>query len=179
MTKNKYNNIKKKPIFYLIFLILFVQICITYLYTNSKIFSKRALIRNVTFVIFIYLAIITKKFVFILIPFFIEILLETLKWCFGLHIDKYIATKYQYNDYWREIVKDNPIFSNFSEGNYNEFLGFDTTDHSEQNLKKILKWSKKIYADSLNNNIKYITGPNDIKHIGSELKKKQIMRNLN
>ena len=159
-----------KEILLVILIILIVQLLVTYFYTNTKEFSKRAFIRNLVFGLSIYFTVITKNLLFLLIPFVFEFLLEFLK-LKGLHIEKYIATKYQYNDYWREINKNNSIFSNFSEGNYDRILGFDTTDHSEKNMLKILKWSRNVYKKSLNDNILYITDINGNKHEGEKLKK--------
>ena len=159
----------KKPIFYIILLIVIIQIMITYFYTNGKEFSSRAFIRNLVIGLTIYFYIIHKNLLYFFIPVLFEIVLELLK-LKGLHFDKYIATKYQYNDYWRNINKKNKIFSNFSEGNYNNILGFDTTDHSQKNLYSILKWSKKIYDKSLKNKSHYIEDITGKKHYGKQLK---------
>ena len=88
-----------------------IQLCVTYFYTNTKEFSKRDFIRNLVFGLSIYFTVVTKNLLFLLIPIIVEFLMEFLK-LNGFHMEKYIATKYQYNDYWREINKTNDIFSN-------------------------------------------------------------------
>lgn len=143
----------KSTLFLFIFFTLILQIAITYLYTNTKEFSIRALIRNISIAIAIYFVYKNKNAVYLLFPILLEVVLEFLKF-YGLHIDKYIATKYQYNDYWRNINENNNIFSNFSEGIYDNILGFDTRDYSNENLKNIMKWCEKIYNDSIESKIK-------------------------
>ena len=169
---NKKNN--KKNIYYsfliIILSVLILQLFVTYVLTNTKEFSFRAFIRNQSIAISIYLTIIYKNGLFILIPFIVEIILEYLK-LKGFHMEKYMSTKYQYNDYWREINKNNPIFSNFSEGNYDNIIGFNTRDHSQENIKKILDWSISTYNYSLQNKPSYLMDINGKKHDGAELKK--------
>jgi len=165
---NKNTNIIRN-IIVIIIIVIIIQLLVTHFLTNTKEFSYRALIRNESFAISIYLAIIYKNGLFILIPFILEILLEYLK-LKGLHMEKYMSTKYQYNDYWREINKKNPIFSNFSEGNYDNIIGFDTKDHSEENIKKILDWCKYTYDYSIKYKTPYLIDINNKKH-GHELKK--------
>ena len=154
-----------------IFLFVFLlQYIITYKCTNTKEFSKRALIRNLSIAYSIYFAILTKQYYILLFPLFLEILLEYLKYK-GIFIDKYIATKYQYNDYWRNINIVNDIFSNFSEANYDKILGFNTTDLSQSNIKKILIWTKYIYYKSLKEKNELLTDINGNKHNAKDLKK--------
>ncbi len=157
-------------IIYIILCVILVQYSITKLYTNTKEFSIRALIRNLIVSISIYLSYNYKNNYILLIPILTEIILEVLK-LNGYHIEKYISTKYQYNDYWRDINKKNNLFSNFSEANYDKILGLDTIDHSSANLEKILKWSKKTYDYSYKHHPKYLTDFNGNKHDGFELKK--------
>jgi len=147
------------PYIFLFFIILLVQIIITYLYTNSKKFSFAALIRNVSFVIFIYLFIKTKQFIYLFLPFLLEIITETLKY-YGYQLDKYIATEYLYSDYFRNIVEKNKIYSNFSEGLYDNIFGINTLDHSPENLKKILNWTKEVYDNCYKNKTQVVTGLN-------------------
>lgn len=161
---------KINPLFLVILLVILIQLFVTYLMTNTKEFSYRALIRNLSIGISIYLAVIYKNLLFLLVPFILEFLLEIMKYK-GYYIEKYIATKYQYNDYWREINKNDPIFSNFSEGNYDNILGFDTKDHSQNNLQRILNWSRKVYNDSIEYKMPYLIDYNGKKHYGPELKK--------
>jgi hypothetical protein len=110
---NKLNTPKISGLLIIIILIILIQLFVTYLITNTKEFSYRALIRNLSIGISIYLTIIYKNLLFLLIPFILEILLEYMKYK-GYYIEKYIATKYQYSDYWREINKNDSLFSNFS-----------------------------------------------------------------
>ena len=167
--KNKKNNIYLSLII-IIISVLILQLFVTYTLTNTREFSYRALIRNQLIVISIYLAITYKNGLFILIPFIVEIILEFLK-LKGFHMEKYMSTKYQYNDYWREINKNNSIFSNFSEGNYDNIIGLNTRDYSQENIKKILDWSLYTYNYSLQNKPSYLIDINGRKHNGYELKK--------
>ena len=170
MVKKSKKILYKNPIFFIIIMILLIQICVTYLYTNGKEFSKRAFIRNLIIGLSIYFSVIHKNLSYLLIPVFFEILIEFLK-IKGFHIEKYISTKYQYNDYWRNINKKDKIFSNFSEGNCDKILGFDTTNHSQKNLKNILSWSKKTYDNSIKTKKKYFTDINNNKHYAKQFKK--------
>jgi cyclopropane fatty-acyl-phospholipid synthase-like methyltransferase len=167
--KEGLNLFTNNTIYHLILLVISVQYIVTYYYTNGKHFSIRALIRNLSFTISIYLYYITNNIIFIVIPFILEIFIENLK-LKGYHIEKYIATKYQYDDYWREICKKNPIFTNLTEGNYDKILGFDTTNTSSQNYKKILDWSQKLWKLSYDNNISYVIDINNNKHDPLQLK---------
>ena len=128
------------------------QAFITFEFTNTKEFSKRALLRNLSVVYSIHYSTIISPWI-LLCPIFLEIALEYMKYK-GIYIDKYIATKYQYNDYWRNINKNDKIFSNFSEANYDTILGLNTTDLSQNNIQKILEWTQTIYnkSFSLTNN---------------------------
>lgn len=171
LKKKQFKNISN--FYLLISLILFIiiiQLFITYFYTNTKEFSYRALIRNLSLGLGIYFTYFYKNPIFLLLPIITEIIIEYLK-LKGFHMEKYIATKYQYNDYWREINKNDPIFSNFSEGNYDKLLGFDTTNHSQKNIENILIWSKKVYNDSIKNKTPYLIDNNGKKHNGLTLKK--------
>lgn len=154
----------------ILIIVILLQLLVTYKFTNTKEFSNRALIRNLAIGYSIYFTIITKKNYILLIPLILEIFLEFAKYK-GIYIEKYIATKYQYNDYWKNItIKDN-IFSNFSEANYDKILGINTTDLSQENLKKILKWTKYIYNKSLKEKNLLLTDLNDNKHDAQTLKK--------
>jgi cyclopropane fatty-acyl-phospholipid synthase-like methyltransferase len=155
----------------LFFIVLLVQLCITYFYTNTKRFSITALIRNTSFVIFIYLFIKTNKLFYLLLPFLLEFVMELLKY-YGYQLDKYIATEYAYSDYFRELNKTNTIYSNFSEGIYNNMFGIDLLDHSPENLKKVLTWTKDIYESSYKNKSQSFYGLNRQKYDDvNELKK--------
>ena len=171
---NKRLKSKINPIYFtiiiIIVLVIILQLFVTYVLTNTKEFSYRALIRNQSIALSIYLTVVYKNGLFLLIPFLIEGVLEYSK-LHGYHMEKYISTKYQYSDYWREINKNNPIFSNFSEGNYDKIIGFDTKNHSQENIKKILDWCKNTYDYSLKYKTPYLTDINGKKHEGNQLKK--------
>jgi hypothetical protein len=92
-------------------------------------------------------------------PFIIEFILEYLKYS-GYQLDKYIATEYLYSDYFRNIVKKNPIYSNFSEGFYDDMFGLDPLDHSPENLKKVLNWTKDVYTNCYKNKTQVVYGLN-------------------
>jgi hypothetical protein len=155
----------------LFFIVLLIQLCITYFYTNTKRFSITALIRNTSFVIFIYLFIKTNKLFYLLLPFLLEFVMELLKF-YGYQLDKYIATEYAYSDYFRELNKTNKIYTNFSEGLYNNMFGIDLLDHSPENLKKMLTWTKDIYESSYKNKSQSFYGLNGKKYDDvNELKK--------
>lgn len=143
----------------LFFIVLLIQLCVTYLYTNTKRFSITSLIRNTSFVIFIYLFIKTYKIYYLLLPFLLEIIIESIKYS-GYQLDKYIATEYAYSDYFRELNKTNTIYSNFSEGIYNNMFGIDLLDHSPENLKKMLSWTKNMYESSYKNKSQTVHGLN-------------------
>jgi len=142
---------------WLIGLTVLVQIIITYGYTNSKHFSIRALIRNLSIALAIFFAVKTQKWWIVMIPLLLEILIETLKFN-GFHFEKYIATEYQYNDYWREVVKANPILSNFTEANYDSIFGLNTRDRSSENIKRIDDWCRHVYAQSLKEKGTHVPG---------------------
>ena len=160
------------PIF-IILLTILVQIVITLFYTNTKHFSIRALIRNLSIVLAVYYGVKTGNYLLFLLPVILELGIELLKYN-GFYIEKYIATEYQYNDYWREIVKKNPLLSNFSEANYDSILGFNTRDHSSENIKKIDDWSREIYKNSLINKDDKIARTN-IKKISDDAKFKLLL----
>jgi len=120
-------------------------------------------------VLCIYFYIKTKYIVILLIPILLEIVIELLKYK-GFYIDKYIATEYVYNDYFRELNKIDNTFSNFSEGNCDKFLGFDTTDYSQPNIKKISEWCEKTFNNSITNKTPYLTDYNGNNHTIDEMK---------
>lgn len=142
-------NLKEiNPLYILIFITILVQLSVTYFFTNAKKFSIRAFIRNLSLVICTYLFFKTKKIYLLFIPLFIELLIELAKWK-GFHIEKYIATEYMYSDYFHQLsIENDAIYTNLTEGNCDSILGIDTKDHSSDNLKKILDWTKQVYNDS-------------------------------
>jgi len=174
-------NITTSMITYLFFIVLLVQISVTYLYTSTKRFSIRALIRNTFFVIFIYLFIKTKKIFYLLLPFLLEIVLEFFKY-HGYYFDKYIATEYIYSDFFREVIKNNDIYSNLSEGLYHDYFGINTDDNSPENSIKLRNWSEEFYKNAYKNEtpvIKDLNGklhdnPYEIKRMGELNKFKRI-----
>lgn len=161
-------------IYKIIIIIVIIQLLVTNYLTNTKEFSYRALTRNLSIVFGIFLSIKTTNYLYLLLPFILELMIEYNK-LNGFYIEKYIATKYQYNDFWREINKKDSIFSNFTEANYDSILGFDTKDHSSANIKKILDWSIKIYNESVNSDLvhhnpRMLVDYNGNGHDGLELK---------
>ena len=128
---------------------IIIQLIVTYIFTKTKRFSVRALIRNLSIAFAIYYSIVFKNGLFLLLPVVLEIIIEVLKYN-GYNIDPYVATEYQYSDYWMDRSKTNPLLSNFSEANFDGILGLNTTDHSSENNKKIYDWCKYCYTESLN-----------------------------
>jgi cyclopropane fatty-acyl-phospholipid synthase-like methyltransferase len=133
----------------IIFITLIIQLIVTYMFTKTKRFSIRALVRNLSIVLAIYFSIVLKNYFFLLIPLLLEPILEYLKYK-GYDMDPYVATEYQYSDFWMDRSKKNPLISNFSEANFDGILGLNTTDNSSENNKKIYDWCKKTYLESLN-----------------------------
>jgi len=163
-------NLINNSVLLVIFVVMILQYFITYHYTNTKNFSLRALIRNFSIGLSIYFYYITKNIIFLTLPLIGEVLIEGLR-LNGYHLERYIATEYQYSDYWREICKRNPIFTNFSESNYDKILGFNTTDNSSENYKKILDWSVKSWKNAFQNKTSDIIDMNNQKHEPIKLKK--------
>ena len=151
--------------------VIIIQLCVTYLFTNTKKFSIRALIRNLSIGICIYFYTVFKKGYLLLIPLLLEIAIETAKWN-GFHIEKYIATEYLYSDYFHNLsIETDPIYTNYSEGNCDKLFGFDTKDHSSDNVKKILDWSEQVYSDAYDKKHEYFVDINGNKHY-DDIKKK-------
>jgi hypothetical protein len=120
--KQKYYNINSTLVIIIVIIIL-VQLIVTYLFTNAKKFSVRALIRNISIGICIYFYMLFKKAYILTLPIILEILIEVAKWN-GFHIEKYIATEYLYSDYFHELsIEKDKIYTNFSEGNCDKFSG--------------------------------------------------------
>ena len=159
----KYYNINSTLVIIIVIIIL-IQIVVTYLFTNTKKFSVRALIRNISIGICIYLYALNKKAVYLSIPLLLEILIEVAKWN-GFHIEKYIATEYLYSDYFHELsIENDSIYTNLTEGNCDNIFGIDTKDHSSENLKKILDWTKQVYDDAYDKKLPYFVDLNGKKH---------------
>lgn len=144
-------------------IVLIIQLIVTYGFTKTKQFSFRALIRNLSILIPIVYGIR-----YIWVPILLEISIEVLKY-YGYGIEKYISTTYLYNDYFREIDKNFPILTNFTEGNYDGLIGFDMTDYSQENMKRVRDWGQKTYYEALTNPSPYFTDINGKKH-GVEIK---------
>lgn len=158
------NNKMYTTCFIIVFIIVIVQLCVTYLFTNTKRFSIRALIRNISIGLCIYFYTVYNKIYILLIPLFLEIILEVAKWN-GFHIEKYIATEYLYSDYFHELsVNNDKIYTNYSDGNCDGIFGFDTKDHSSENLKKVKDWSEKVYNDAYDKKLPYFVDINGNKH---------------
>jgi len=148
----------------IIFVIILLQVIVTYLFTNTKKFSIRALIRNLSIGICIYLYTLTKKLYILSIPLLLEIVIEVAKWN-GFHIEKYIATEYLYSDYFHDLsIESDNIYTNYSEGNCDKIFGLDTKDHSSENLKKVLDWSKQVYNDAFEKKQEYFVDAKGTKH---------------
>jgi cyclopropane fatty-acyl-phospholipid synthase-like methyltransferase len=141
-----------------IVIVLILQLIVTYGFTYTKLFSFRALIRNLSILIPIVYGV-----QYVWIPILLEGILETLKYK-GYYIDKYIATTYSYNDYVRAMNIKYPILTNLTEGNYDGLLGFDMTDYSQENLKRIRDWCQKTYFQLLSNPSRYIIDGKGEKH---------------
>ena len=134
------------PVFVLALVIVLVQIVVTYGYTHTKRWSYRALIRNLSFGIGLYSFWTTGNVVYLILPFVLEIVVEYAKYN-GYQMDKYIATEYLYSDYFKDIIAENDMFSNLTEGLYDDMFGLDTRDHSEENVHKLEEWSKQFYHE--------------------------------
>jgi hypothetical protein len=105
-----------------------------------------------------------KEIYILLIPLLLEIIIEIAKWN-GFHIEKYIATEYLYSDYFHDLsIETDTIYTNYSEGNCDKLFGFDTKDHSSDNVKKILDWSKQVYNDAYDKKREYFVDINGNKH---------------
>jgi len=157
-------NINKNIFLIVIISVIIIQVCVTYLFTNTKKFSVRALIRNLSIGICIYVYRLTKKLYILSIPLLLEIVIEVAKWN-GFHIEKYIATEYLYSDYFHDLsIETDKIYTNFTEGNCYKIFGLDTKDHSSENLKKVLDWSKQVYNDAFEKKQEYFVDANGTKH---------------
>lgn len=152
------SNIKLKPLSICIVIVLMVQLIVTYGFTTTKIFSLRAMIRNLSIVIPIVYGI-----QYVWVPIVLEVFIETLKY-HGIYMEKYISTTYLYNDYFRNCCEKHPILTNFSEGNFDGLLGINMTDHSQENLKKVRNWAQKTYFQALNHPSPYFTDVEGKKH---------------
>jgi len=140
----------KHPIFLVFLITILIQVIVTYLFTKTKRFSIRALVRNLSISFALYFAITTNNYFLLLIPVGLEIIIEFLN-IHGYNMEPYIATEYQYSDYWKERTAINPEISNFSEANFDGIMGFNTKDNSAENNKKMHDWAKYAYLTSINN----------------------------
>jgi cyclopropane fatty-acyl-phospholipid synthase-like methyltransferase len=147
----RYKNKDKSTLNFIsiIFITLIIQLIVTYMFTKTKRFSIRALVRNLSIVFAIYFSVILKNYFFLLLPLLLEVILEFVKYK-GYDMDPYVATEYLYSDYGFDRVTKNQLISNWSEANFDGILGFNTTDHSPENNKKIYDCCKKFYLESLN-----------------------------
>jgi len=106
---------------------------------------------------------------YLIFPFVIEIIMNALKYS-GYQLDKYIATEYMYSDYFRELNKQNPIYSGLTEGIFGNMFGIDLLDHSKNNLKQMSEWTKKVYDNAYKNKTQKVIGLNGQKFDASALK---------
>ena len=183
----KYNTkvLKTNPMYVFVITIV-IQLIVTYLFTKTKRFSVRALVRNLSIGFAIYYSIVLKNYIFLLFPVVLEIILEGLKY-YGYDMEPYIATEYQYSDFWDDRVEKYPILSNFSEANFDGILGFDTTDHSSENNKKVYEWCKYVYLETINKpkakiydmNNKLVPEPKVLKKISDDRKFELIAQKCN
>lgn len=140
-----------------IVIVLILQIVITYGFTYTRIFSFRALIRNVSILIPIVYGI---KYIWV--PLVLEFIIELLRFK-GYYFEKYIATTYLYNDFFSYVAKY-PLLTNYSEANYDGLIGIDMTDYSQENLKRVRDWGQNVYYESLKNPSPYFTDVKGEKH---------------
>lgn len=134
---------------YVFLFTLAVQVIITYLFTKTKRFSIRATVRNLSITLALYYAIKTGNYFLLAIPVLLEIVFEVMNYN-GYNMDPYIATEYLYSDFLDDRVKKNPLISNYSEANFDGIMGFNTTDHSSENNKRIYDWCKYAYLSTIN-----------------------------
>jgi len=137
------------PILYVLLLTLAIQAIVTYVFTRTKRFSIRALVRNLSIAFAIYFSIRTGNYFLLLLPIALEFILEILK-LNGYDMDPYVATEYLYSDYFIDRTLENPLVSNFTEANFDGLLGFNTTNSSSENNKRIHEWCKYAYLESIN-----------------------------
>ena len=128
---------------------IIIQLIVTYIFTKTKRFSIRATVRNLSIAFAIYYSIVFKNYFFLLLPIVLEIIIEGLRFK-GYNMDPYVATEYQYSDYWNDLIKKNYLVSNLTEANFDGILGFNTIDNSSENNKKNYDWCKYAYTESLN-----------------------------
>jgi cyclopropane fatty-acyl-phospholipid synthase-like methyltransferase len=170
-----------------VFLItLIIQLIVTYIFTKTKRFSIRALVRNLSIAFAIYYSIVLKNYLFLFLPIILEITIEFFKYS-GYDMDPYVATEYQYSDFWIDRFKKNPLISNFSEANFDGVLGFNTANNSSENNEKIYEWCKYAYFESLNKpkailydmNNKLVPEPKILKKIVDDKKFELISKKCN
>ena len=186
MARYKYKDKNTLNFISIIFITLIIQLIVTYMFTKTKRFSIRALVRNLSIVFAIYFSIILKNYFFLLVPLILEFIIESFKYN-GYDMDPYVATEYQYSDFWMDRSKKNPLISNFSEANFDGIMGFNTTDNSSENNKKIYDWCKKAYLETLNKpksvlydmNNKLVPEPKKIKKIVDDRKFELISKKCN
>jgi len=123
---------------------LFVLQAILMQGTNTKEFSLEAYVKNVTWSLAILYASMTRNLFWLLVPISVSIALIwfTRK---GVNFNKYMTTKYLYNDYFEIMVKISKANKNYSEGNLSGMIPFDILDHSDQNVKSLQTWALKQY----------------------------------
>jgi hypothetical protein len=130
-------------ILYILFTV-WLQLLITAT-TRTRKFSTRALVRNLSIAVALYQA-INHSMMWLVQPIIIEVIIEYMA-TKGYHFDRYIATEYLYSDYFEDVIAESPLLSNFSEGDYNDTVGLDTRDHSQDNLARVKDWLNDVHED--------------------------------
>jgi cyclopropane fatty-acyl-phospholipid synthase-like methyltransferase len=155
--KNKI--LKYKNIIYVIVIILLIQIISTLL-TNTKEFSIQAFLRNLVWGYAFYQIYYTKNILWLFVPLLFNILLNIIFfWIIPFKVFKsnnfklqpWITTKYLYNDFFENIVKDNKSLEFYTEGTYGELLNCDVLNISKKNTDIIMKWGEKQYNNGFDN----------------------------
>ena len=151
-------------IVYYILSTVLLQFIITKIATRTQKFSSRALIRNLSIAGSVHLwnvmgGSIWGTIICIFIPIVLELIIEVLS-ARGYHIDKYIATEYVYSDFFEEVIEKSKMMSNFSEGNYDGMVGFDTKDHGQKNIEQINQWARSTYDKCFNDSTPTFTDGN-------------------
>jgi len=94
------------------------------------------------------------------------------------NIPPYITTDYLYSDYFENIICNNKCVSHYTEGEYSNFVPFNTRDTSAENYYKIQEWCIKKYNESLENTSDPIFNMNIMKKVQDQ-KYKWFIDNLN
>ena len=131
------------------FILLVIQMILTYFFTNTKRFSIQAYIMNVLWTYGIYFTFKTKKFKFLLIPIISRVFFFVVNILHG-NIPNYITTDYLYGDFFEIINNKNKCVEYYTEGNYNGILPFDTLEQNKEVEMKIQDWGLEMYNNAYN-----------------------------